>query len=71
MPVLHDNYSVALTAVVFMKLKERLLSLCELLGQNGMPVSCDIISLKAQEIVRLLNIKWQKFKASRRCSLFE
>jgi hypothetical protein len=71
MPILHVNYSVALTAVVFMKLKERLLSLYELVRQNGMPVLCGIIALRAQEIVTLLNIKWQEFKASRRCNLYE
>jgi hypothetical protein len=52
-------------------LRRRLYKFVWTVRQNGMPVLCDNITLKAWEIVRMLNIKCQEFKVSRRCVLYE
>jgi hypothetical protein len=46
-PFVHDNYSVTLKIVAFMILKKRLYKFAWTVRQNGMPVLCDIITLKA------------------------
>jgi hypothetical protein len=47
MPVVHDNYLVALNVVAFMNLRRRLYKFVWTVRQNGMPVLCDNITLKA------------------------
>jgi hypothetical protein len=65
MSILHENRSVAQNMVAFMKLKNKLFSLYAL-KNNGIPVSCDIMKLNAQEIAKILpvNTAYQEFKAS-------
>jgi hypothetical protein len=69
-PFIHANYSLTLKVVACMKLRKRLFKFVWTLRRNGMPILCNIITLEVWEVVRMLDIKWQEFKANRGCVFF-